>query len=115
LLEGDDRDDRHRRAGAVMDAGGDSPRDAGLGGRYANYFEIGHNAFEFLLDFGQQYADRSAPETRRVELHTRIIAGPVYAKVLLALLEASVTEHEQRFGVIPTRGEEDGDDAPSVG
>ncbi len=21
-------------------------------GRYANYFKVGHNAFEFLLDFG---------------------------------------------------------------
>ena len=24
--------------------------------RYANYFEIGHNAAEFILDFGQAYS-----------------------------------------------------------
>jgi hypothetical protein len=24
-------------------------------GRYANYFQIGHNAFEFIIDFGQGY------------------------------------------------------------
>ena len=31
-------------------------------GRYANLFHVGHNAFEFLLEFGQQ--DRG--------IHTRI-------------------------------------------
>jgi hypothetical protein len=76
-------------------------------GRYANYFEIGHNAFEFLLDFGQHYADCPSPDTRTVQLHTRIITGPVYAKALLALLAESVTQHERLFGVIPTRDEDD--------
>jgi len=26
-------------------------------GRYANYFKVGHNAFEFVLDFGQYYPE----------------------------------------------------------
>lgn len=39
--------------------------------RYANYFEIGHNAAEFVLDFGQAY---SPAKERR--LHTRIVTSP---------------------------------------
>ena len=65
-------------------------------GRYANYFTVGHNAFEFLLDFGQIYApDGSVP------LHTRIITAPVYAKTLLGLLQESIDQYEQLFGTIP--------------
>ena len=43
-------------------------------GRYANYFKIGHNAFEFVLDFGQLY-----PENGQEQIHTRIITSPIYA------------------------------------
>ncbi len=32
-----------------------------LEGRYANYFKVGYNAFEFLLDFGQFYPEAKAP------------------------------------------------------
>jgi hypothetical protein len=33
-------------------------RQAGaLEGKYANYFKVGHNAFEFILDFGQLYLE----------------------------------------------------------
>ena len=28
-----------------------------LTGHYANYCKVGHNAFEFVLDFGQYYPD----------------------------------------------------------
>ncbi len=34
-----------------------------LEGRYANYFEIGHNAFEFVLDLGQLYFGSRKPES----------------------------------------------------
>jgi hypothetical protein len=36
-----------------------------------------HNAFEFLLDFGQFY-----PESTERRFHTRIVTGPVYVKTL---------------------------------
>jgi hypothetical protein len=49
-----------------------------LEGRYANYFKVGHNALEFLLDFGQFYA-----ESQRAQFHTRIITNPTYAKAFL--------------------------------
>lgn len=69
-------------------------------GRYANYFKVGHNAFEFLIDFGQLYS-QSGP----APFHTRIVTTPVYAKTLLGILQKSIEQYEQLFGTIP-----DGDD-----
>jgi hypothetical protein len=69
-------------------------------GRYANYFKVGHNAFEFVFDFGQAYAPKGP-----ASLHTRIIIPPFYAKSLLGLLKESIDQHEQIFGTIPS-GEE---------
>jgi Protein of unknown function (DUF3467) len=69
-------------------------------GRYANYFQVGHNAFEFLLDFGQFY-----PESTGVQFHTRIVTGPVYAKALLQILQESIARYEQTFEIIPQEEE----------
>lgn len=66
-----------------------------LEGRYANYFKVGYNAFEFVLDFGQYY-----PEGKEAQLHTRIITGPTYMKTLLELLRESIDRYEQTFGTI---------------
>ena len=66
-----------------------------LEGKYANYIEIGHNAFEFILDFGQHY-----PENEEAELCTRIITSPNYAKAFLNALMASIENFEERFGDI---------------
>ena len=63
-------------------------------GRYANYFEIGHNAFEFILDFGQMYKCEIS------EFHTRIITNPVYAKAFLISLKESIDNYERDFGKI---------------
>jgi hypothetical protein len=70
-------------------------------GRYANYFEIGHNAFEFLLDFGQFYLDE--PESR---LHTRIILNPFYARMLMGVLQEAIGRYEQTFGRIAAEAPE---------
>ena len=64
-------------------------------GKYANYFKVGHNAFEFILDFGQLFA-----ETSQEKLHTRIITGPVYARELLNVLKDAVEKYEDTFGEI---------------
>ena len=69
-------------------------------GRYANYFEVGHSAFEFILDFGQLYAGDQQART-----HTRIITAPVYANTLLETLRGSIDQYEQTFGAIPKAGE----------
>jgi hypothetical protein len=66
-----------------------------LEGRYANAFQVGHNAFEFLLDFGQV-----APESEQIHFYTRIITSPAYAKALLGTLRESIDRYEQTFGAI---------------
>jgi len=63
---------------------------------YSNFFEIGHNAYEFLIDFGQ-----FQPESANVLLHTRIIFGPIHAKVLEGMLHESVQRYEAENGEIP--------------
>jgi len=72
-------------------------------GRYSNYFRIGYNAFEFLVDFGQAYADDDSAG----EVHTRIVIMPSYAKALAALLTTSLREYESSFGPIPDAPDEE--------
>jgi hypothetical protein len=64
--------------------------------RYANYFQIGQNASEFILQFGLFYTDETEPL-----LHTRIITSPTYAKTLIGLLQEAMEKHENQRG--PTR------------
>jgi len=66
-----------------------------LEGRYANYFEVGYNAFEFILDFGQLYA-----EDNKRKIHTRIVTNPVYLKTFLETLGDSLDQYERGFGAI---------------
>jgi hypothetical protein len=64
-------------------------------GKYANYFKVGHNAFEFIVDFGQLFAEAS-----QEKVHTRIITSPTYARELLEVLRDSVQKYERTFGEI---------------
>ncbi|HEX4320463.1 MAG TPA: DUF3467 domain-containing protein [Acidobacteriaceae bacterium] len=66
-------------------------------GRYANHFQIGHNAFEVVLQFGQFYE-----EEKRVVMHTRIVTCPAYAETLLRLLSHSLAQYESSYGSIST-------------
>jgi hypothetical protein len=75
-------------------AGKSSP-PSGIEAKYANYFQVGHNAFEFLLDCGQFYSDG-----RREHFHTRIVTSPRYAKELLKVLRDAVEQYEENFGPI---------------
>jgi hypothetical protein len=63
--------------------------------RYVNYFEVGHNAYEFLVDFGQYQ-----PETEGVVLHTRIALGPTHAKLLTSMLSKALECHETEHGPV---------------
>jgi hypothetical protein len=65
-------------------------------GRYANYLQVGHNAFEFLIEFGQQDPGGGQPV-----LHTRIVATPVYASAFLRVLTEALEAYRQAFGEIP--------------
>lgn len=83
----------------MIDAGEAPPGSGELEARYVNYFHVGHNAFEFLVDFGQFY-----PEAGTAQLHTRIVTGPAYAKALAETLAAAIHRYEATFGAIPKEG-----------
>lgn len=57
-------------------SGGDKKRRRKTVGRYANYFRIGHNPYEFPLEFGQLDSG----------IHTSIYLSPQQAKMLSDLL-----------------------------
>jgi hypothetical protein len=67
---------------------------------YANYFEVGHNPYEFLLDFGQFQSEAAG-----VVLHTRIAVGPTHAKLLAEMLHGAVHKFESNNGPIADIGE----------
>ena len=73
-------------------------------GVYANYFEVGHTAFEIVLDFGQRYGSSAAP------CHTRIVTSPIYAQALLETLRDSLEQYTAAFG--PLREPSDATDRP---
>ncbi len=62
--------------------------------RYANFFQVGYNAFEFLLEFGQ----------REGRIHTAIYVSPQHARMLSDLLVGALKEYseEQVAGRAPT-------------
>ena len=66
-----------------------------LEARYANYFEVGHNACEFIFDFGQYH-----PEDETAHMHSRLVTGPAYAKLLGDLLHAAIERFEKEHGTI---------------
>jgi hypothetical protein len=70
---------------------------ADIEARYSNYLDVGHSAFEFLLDFGQHY--ESDEGTGRI--HTRIVTSPYYAKQFARLLEQALHGYEAVHGDIP--------------
>lgn len=66
-----------------------------LAASYANFLVVGHNAFEFILDFGQGYLGGDP------RIHTRVVTAPVYAKAMLETLRASIGRFEVEHGAIP--------------
>lgn len=83
--------------GGMADQQRTDPREEGQEGRYANYFNVGHNAFEVVLAFGQFYEGNVKPQ-----LHTKIVTSPAYAKTFLELLRDSLEQYEKAYGAIPT-------------
>jgi hypothetical protein len=63
--------------------------------RYINYFQVGQNAGEFLLDLGHYH-----PDLGRVQWHSRVVTGPIYAKLLSGALRDAVARHEKAHGPI---------------
>lgn len=52
-----------------------------LEGRYANYFKVGFNDYEVILDFGQHHGEEEAM------MHTRIIINRAYMEALISMLK----------------------------
>jgi hypothetical protein len=77
-----------------MVAGKAKTRESRGMARYANFFQVGHNAYEFLLEFGQQDS----------EIHTRIYLSPQHAQMLSELLNAALREHSLLTHA-PSKGE----------
>lgn len=78
---------------------GRSPSPPGkLQGRYANYVQIGHNAFEFVLDFGQAYEADDPETSEQIDIHTRLITSPPSARAFSEMLRESLERYEREFG-----------------
>jgi hypothetical protein len=69
-------------------------------GQYSNFFKVGYNAAEFVMDFGQFYAGN---ETENI--HTRIVTAPVYVKALIGVLQKAVADYEEKHGLIPSQSD----------
>ncbi|MDZ3832299.1 MAG: hypothetical protein U0S50_10825 [Sphingopyxis sp.] len=67
---------------------------------YVNYFELGHNPYEFLIELGQ-YRPSASTGGGAIGIHTRLAIAPPYAKLLSQLLSNAVCEHESEHGKIP--------------
>jgi len=72
-----------------------SSRKDKIEGKYANYINVGHNAYEFLFDFGQSFS-----ENDEAELSVRVITSPFYAKAFLTTLKESIAAYERTYGII---------------
>jgi hypothetical protein len=74
----------------------DADEDRRLAGRwYASSFEVGHNAFEFKVDCGQD-----ASEDELVTVYFRIITNPFSARELFRLLGVGLLRYADAFGPI---------------
>lgn len=69
---------------------------------YANYFEVGHNPYEFLIDFGQV-----DPQRGSATVNSRLALGPTHAKLLMRMLKRAVEQFERDFGAIADVHEDD--------
>lgn len=67
--------------------------------RYANSFQIGYNAFEFLIEFGQQNGG----------IHTSIYVSPQHARILSNLLGDTLRQYDDTFKALPIMPPKEGD------
>ena len=65
-------------------------------GKYANFFDVGVNANELVIDFGQFYGRGTQPT-----VHTRIVTTAAYGRELLGMLTRSMRELESHAVSVP--------------
>jgi hypothetical protein len=61
-------------------------------GRYANVFRVGFNAFEMVVEFGEQFADGE-----QAQMHTRVITNPVFARGLAESLNEALSRYANAY------------------
>lgn len=66
-------------------------KPSGKIGRYANVFHVGFNAFEFVIEFGEQFSGEDA------RLHTRVVTNPVFARDLVDSLNEALADYATRY------------------
>ena len=75
--------------------------------RYANHFYVGYNAFEVIVDFGQQYCGLHQVEADCPHIHTRVVTAPAFARELEELLHNALDDYERKFAPIARRGDDE--------
>jgi Protein of unknown function (DUF3467) len=92
------RGERHcvNTRGTIQNRKDSHPCNRNIKGRYTNYFKIGHNAFEFLFDFGQLYTEKD----EKAVFHTRIVMAPASAVTLMEIMKEFLKSYRQHFGQI---------------
>ena len=83
----------------IGDLAGLTKVEARREGCYANHLEVGHNAFEFVVDFGQSFEDERGPV-----IHTRIITSPEHFKLFVETMQKSFEQFESTIGPIGREG-----------
>jgi hypothetical protein len=94
---------RHGERLAMMNEAGMSEtgeqhdaRPPGLVGRYSNVFRVGFNAFEVVVEFGEQFSDDEHPS-----MHTRMITNPVFARGLVDSLNEALANYDRMYPAEP--------------
>ena len=65
-------------------------------GRYANLFRVGFNAFEMVVEFGEQFTDGE-----QAQMHTRVITNPVFARSLAESLNDALARYADTYSSEP--------------
>jgi CTP:molybdopterin cytidylyltransferase MocA len=65
-------------------------------GRYANVFRVGFNAFEVVIEFGEQFSDGE-----HARMHTRVVTNPVFARGLVNSLNDALTNYASAYSSEP--------------
>ena len=82
-MEPDDEDDLNVDRSAIGEA------------RYSNYAQIGHNASEFIFDFGQGWVDE-----KPIRVYVRVVTTPDMAEEIYDQLCKALSQYRVAFGEI---------------
>ncbi|HUT03191.1 MAG TPA: DUF3467 domain-containing protein [bacterium] len=64
-------------------------------GKYANFVNVWHSNYEFVIDLGQVMPGRN-----EIRVFDRIITNPLRAKLFWKALEMNIQKYEETFGTI---------------